>query len=226
MTAPQLSREARQLPGEVLPFCLTKRKRRYEVCKRALDLAGSALLLATSLPVLLLAALAIRLESEGPVFFGQLRCGRGGRRFRMWKLRTMTHDAEARKHGLLHLNEMDGPVFKIRRDPRVTRVGRLLRRYSVDEIPQLWNVLRGEMSLVGPRPPLPEEVIQYSPRERRRLAVRPGLTGLWQVSGRSELCFDEWMRLDLEYVGRASLALDLRILARTIPAVLRARGAC
>jgi lipopolysaccharide/colanic/teichoic acid biosynthesis glycosyltransferase len=226
MTAPQLSREARQLPGDVLPFGLPQRSRRYEVCKRALDVAGSALLLAASLPILLIAGLAIRLESGGPVFFGQLRCGQGGRRFRMWKLRTMTHDAEARKRALLHLNEMDGPVFKIRRDPRVTRVGCVLRRYSVDEIPQLWNVLRGEMSLVGPRPPLPEEVIQYSPSERRRLAVRPGLTGLWQVSGRNELCFDEWMRLDLEYVRRASLALDLRILARTIPAVLRARGAC
>ena len=193
--------------------------------KRALDVLGALSLLICSAPVLALAGLAIRLDSSGPVLFSQLRCGRDGRRFRLWKLRTMTTDAEARKRALLHLNEMDGPVFKIRRDPRVTRVGRVLRRFSLDEIPQLWNVLRGDMSLVGPRPPLPDEVIQYGPRERLRLSVPPGLTGLWQVSGRSELRFEEWMRLDLEYVERASLALDVRILARTVPAVLRGRGA-
>jgi lipopolysaccharide/colanic/teichoic acid biosynthesis glycosyltransferase len=226
MTAPQLSREAPQPPGEVLFAWPRRRSRGYAATKRAVDVAGSALLLTSCLPVLLLAALAIRLESKGPVLFGQMRCGRGGRRFRMWKLRTMTHDAEARKQALLHLNEMDGPVFKMRRDPRVTRVGGVLRRLSIDEIPQLWNVLRGEMSLVGPRPPLPEEAMRYSPSQRRRLAVTPGLTGLWQVSGRNELSFEEWVRLDLEYVAQASLALDLRILARTVPAVLRGRGAC
>ena len=193
--------------------------------KRVLDVAGAACLLMCSAPLLALAALAIRLDSPGPVLFSQLRCGKGGRRFRFYKLRTMTVEAESLKPALLHLNEMDGPIFKIRRDPRVTRVGRVLRRWSLDEIPQLWNVLRGEMSLVGPRPALPEEVVQYGPRERGRLDVLPGLTGPWQVSGRNELRFEEAVRLDLQYVENASVAHDLRILARTVSAVLEGRGA-
>jgi lipopolysaccharide/colanic/teichoic acid biosynthesis glycosyltransferase len=202
-----------------------RRAASYEIAKRLLDIVASAALLLLSLPVLLLAMLAIRIDSPGAVLFSQLRCGRDARRFRLWKLRTMTADAESRKPGLLHLNEMDGPLFKMRCDPRVTRVGRVLRRWSLDELPQLWNVLRGEMSLVGPRPPLPQEVIHYTPRERRRLSVTPGITGAWQVSGRSELDYEEWVRLDLDYVERASLSLDLRILARTLPAVLGGRGA-
>ena len=216
-------------PLDETPFGLPQRSRRYEVCKRALDVAGSALLLAASLPVLLIAGLAIRLESGGPVFFGQLRCGRGGRRFRMWKLRTMTHDAEARKRALLHLNEMDGPVFKIRRDPRVTRVGRVLRRYSVDEIPQLWNVLRGEMSLVGPRP-WPEELVerQLARGLDYRLRVAAGWTGPAQVAkGRAR----DYEALDLAYVelletrpGWTVLRHDLGVLRQTVGTMLRGEG--
>jgi len=143
----------------------------------------------------------------------------------MLKLRTMFVDAEARKADLLELNEMDGPVFKIANDPRITPVGRFLRRFSIDELPQLWNVLRGDMSLVGPRPPLPSEVSQYRNRDRRRLSMRPGLTCLWQVGGRNEIGFEDWVRLDLEYIDRWSLGSDLRILARTPSAVFRAKGA-
>ena len=203
----------------------TQRARHYPPAKRGLDLAGGLLLLLLGLPLLALAGVAIRLDSRGPALFSQLRCGRDGRRFRLYKLRTMTRDAEARQDAILHLNQMDGPVFKIRRDPRVTRVGRVLRRWSLDELPQLWNVVRGDMSLVGPRPPLPREVVHYTPREHARLTVPPGLTGLWQVSGRNELPFEEWIRLDLHYVENATLSLDLRILAETLGAVLRGRGA-
>jgi exopolysaccharide biosynthesis polyprenyl glycosylphosphotransferase len=193
--------------------------------KRTIDIvgAGGGLLLAA--PILALAAIAIRLESAGPILFRQIRCGLNGRRFEMLKLRTMCADAEARKADLMHLNEMDGPVFKIREDPRVTRVGYYLRRWSIDELPQLWNVLRGDMSLVGPRPPTPDEVVQYQGGDRRRLSMRPGLTCLWQVSGRNQLRFEDWMKLDLECIDSWSLASDLRILVRTFPEVLKARGA-
>ena len=193
--------------------------------KRGLDILGSAAVLALTGPLLALAALAIRLDSEGPVFFRQRRCGLNGRRFEMLKLRTMCADAESRKVELLHLNEMDGPVFKIKDDPRITRVGRFLRRWSLDELPQLWNVLRGDMSLVGPRPPTPDEVVQYEPTERRRLSMRPGITCLWQVSGRNQICFSEWMKLDLLYIDSWSLVNDVRLLLRTLPAVLLRRGA-
>jgi lipopolysaccharide/colanic/teichoic acid biosynthesis glycosyltransferase len=159
------------------------------------------------------------------VLFRQTRCGLNGRRFEIVKLRTMCANAEQRLDEILHLNEMDGPVFKVKDDPRVTRVGRLLRRYSLDEIPQLWNVLRGDMSLVGPRPPLPHEVSQYESAERRRLSMRPGLTCLWQVSGRNDIGFEEWVRLDLEYIDGWSLYQDFKILVRTVPAVLFGTGA-
>jgi len=193
--------------------------------KRGMDIAGATVGLALASPILGLAALAIRLTSSGPVLFRQTRCGLNGRRFEIVKLRTMCANAEQRLDEILHLNEMDGPVFKVKEDPRVTRVGRLLRRYSLDEIPQLWNVLRGDMSLVGPRPPLPHEVSQYESAERRRLSMRPGLTCLWQVSGRNEIGFDEWVRLDLEYIDGWSLYQDVKILARTVPAVLFGTGA-
>ena len=193
--------------------------------KRLIDILGSAAALVLTGPLLALAALAIRLDSEGPVFFRQVRCGLNGRRFEMLKLRTMCADAESRKVELLHLNEMDGPVFKIHDDPRVTRVGRFLRRWSLDELPQLWNVLRGDMSLVGPRPPTPDEVAKYEPTERRRLSMRPGITCLWQVSGRNQIGFSEWMKLDLLYIDSWSLLNDLRLLLRTLPAVLLRRGA-
>jgi exopolysaccharide biosynthesis polyprenyl glycosylphosphotransferase len=192
--------------------------------KRGLDVLGAAALLTFASPVLAAAAAAIRLSSPGPVFFRQQRCGVNGRRFEILKLRTMVPDAETRLLDLLPLNEMDGPVFKLKEDPRVTPVGRFLRRYSLDELPQLWNVLRGDMSLVGPRPPLPHEVSQYETAERRRLSMRPGLTCLWQVSGRNEIGFDDWVRLDLEYIDGWCLSLDLKILARTLPAVLNGSG--
>ena len=192
--------------------------------KRAIDVigAGSGLLIAA--PVLALSALAIRATSKGPVFFRQVRCGLNGRRFEITKLRTMCVDAEDQLGDILHLNEMDGPVFKSTDDPRITRVGRWLRRYSLDEIPQLLNVLRGDMSLVGPRPALPHEVAQYEMVERRRLSMAPGLTCLWQVGGRNKLDFDEWVKLDIEYIDTWSLRKDFQILLRTVPAVLRGTG--
>lgn len=193
--------------------------------KRAIDIAGALAGLAISGPAILAAAIAIRLSSPGPIFFWQTRCGVYGRSFKMPKLRTMYVDAEARKQELMHLNEMDGPVFKMKDDPRITPVGRYLRKWSIDELPQFWSVLTGEMSLVGPRPPTPDEVGQYRGSNRRRLSMRPGITCLWQVSGRNEISFEEWMELDLEYIDSWSLGSDLRILARTIPQVLLAKGA-
>jgi lipopolysaccharide/colanic/teichoic acid biosynthesis glycosyltransferase len=176
-------------------------------------------------PLIALAAIAIKADSRGPVFHRAVRVGRGGRKFTFLKLRSMQVGAEELRGLLLHLNEAEGPAFKLYNDPRVTRVGRWLRKLSLDELPQLLHVLEGHMSLVGPRPPFPEEVERYEPWMLRRLSVRPGLTCLWQVRGRSDLGFTEWMRLDLEYVDRLSLGLDLEILARTIPAVLSAKGA-
>ena len=188
-------------------------------------IAGSALGLLLSWPLLLIAAVLIKLESRGPVIYRSIRIGRGARPFTFFKLRSMVDGADQYRHKLSHLNESDGPVFKIAADPRVTRIGRLFRVTSVDEIPQLWNVLRGEMSLVGPRPPIAEEVVQYEPWQLRRLDVVPGITCLWQISGRSRIGFQEWMRLDLEYIRHRSFWLDLKILIRTIPAVLSREGA-
>ena len=194
--------------------------------KRALDVFGASLGLTLALPVLAAAAVAIKLDSPGPVFYCQLRCGREGRRFCLWKLRTMVDGAEAQQTALFARNEMDGPMFKMRDDPRVTQIGRLLRQYSLDELPQLWNVLRGDMSLVGPRPALPREVMAYKPHERERLSVTPGLTGPWQISGRSDLPFHRYVELDVEYARSWSIRRDLEILARTVPAVFRGGGAC
>jgi len=194
--------------------------------KRTVDLMVAGLGLLALAPLFALVALAIRLDSAGPVLFAQERVGLNKRRFRMHKFRTMVADAEHRLAQLEHLNETEGPTFKLREDPRVTRVGRFLRRSSIDELPQLWNVLLGEMSLVGPRPlPLRDVDGFEEDRHRRRFSVRPGLTGLWQVSGRNELSFDTWMELDLQYIDHWSLGLDLQILVRTIPAVLSGRGA-
>lgn len=193
--------------------------------KRVLDLGVGSVAFLLAAPLIALAAIAIKADSRGPVFHRAVRVGRGGRKFTFLKLRSMQVGAEELRGLLLHLNQAEGPAFKLHNDPRVTRVGRLLRKLSLDELPQLLHVLQGHMSLVGPRPPFPEEVERYEPWMLRRLSVRPGLTCLWQVRGRSDLGFTEWMRLDLEYVDRLSLGLDLEILARTIPAVLSAKGA-
>lgn len=196
------------------------------VLKRSLDIVGSALGLLVLSPVFLFVAVLVRATSRGPAIFVQQRCGLKGRAFRFYKFRTMVADAEDRKAALAHLNEMQGPVFKIRNDPRITRLGAILRKTSIDELPQLWNVLRGDMSLVGPRPPTKDEVERYDDRQAQRLSVIPGITGLWQVSGRSSLPqFDTWLELDLEYARRQSLALDLRILMKTVVVVFLAKGA-
>jgi lipopolysaccharide/colanic/teichoic acid biosynthesis glycosyltransferase len=194
--------------------------------KRVLDLTLGSIACVAALPVIALAAVAIKLDSRGgPVFHRAVRVGRGGRKFTFLKLRSMQIGAEELRGLLLHLNQAQGPAFKLHNDPRVTRVGRWLRKLSLDELPQLFHVLQGHMSLVGPRPPFPEEVERYEPWMLRRLSVRPGLTCLWQIRGRSDLNFEEWMRLDIEYVDRLSFWLDLRILALTVPAVISARGA-
>ncbi|MBV9120857.1 MAG: sugar transferase [Chloroflexi bacterium] len=192
--------------------------------KRCLDvvLAGVALLLSS--PMWLAVAIAIKLDSPGPVLYRQLRVGKDGQHFTFFKFRSMCQDAEQDWHRLRALNETDGPILKIRNDPRLTRVGRVLRRTSIDELPQLLNVLRGDMSLVGPRPPLPAEVLQYAPWQQKRLAVAGGMTGLWQVSGRSHLNFEEMVMMDLYYIEHWSLGLDLKILWKTIPAILSGSG--
>lgn len=193
--------------------------------KRVLDVLVALLATPLALPVVAVAAVLIKLDSPGPVFHRAIRVGRGGRKFVFLKLRSMQEDAEELRGLLLHLNQAQGPAFKLHNDPRVTRVGKLLRKTSLDELPQLWHVLTGDMSLVGPRPPFPEEVEKYEPWMLKRLSVRPGLTCLWQIRGRSDLSFDEWMRLDIEYVDRCSFLLDTKILILTVPAVLSARGA-
>ncbi|MFD3541278.1 sugar transferase [Streptomyces sp. NPDC058662] len=195
------------------------------VLKSALDRVGAGIGLILLAPFFLGIVLAIRLGSRGPAFYRQRRIGRDGAPFVMWKFRTMVVDADARKAELSGANENDGLMFKIRRDPRVTRVGRLLRRTSLDELPQLINVLTGHMSLVGPRPPLPEEVAEYDEVELRRLTVRPGMTGLWQISGRSDLSWDETIQLDLQYVDNWSFTSDVDVMGRTLRAVVDGRGA-
>ena len=222
LPAPQVQRLG-ALPA--LSFAPVHQNAAKLAVKRLIDILGATVGLVLVAPVLLLAALAIRLGSRGPVLFQQTRCTLNGRHFSMLKLRTMTADADEHKLQLGHLNEMDGPTFKISNDPRSTTVGRLLRRSSLDELPQLWNVLRGDMSLVGPRPQLPSEVFEYRTFERRRLSMRPGLTCIWQVSGRNKIRFEDWVRLDLEYIDTWSLSKDFLILLRTIPAVLTGAGA-
>jgi exopolysaccharide biosynthesis polyprenyl glycosylphosphotransferase len=199
--------------------------RSQAVAKRAFDVVVSALGLFLLAPVFLAIALVVKLTSPGPVLFRQERVGLQHRPFLLLKFRTMVMGAERLLPDLLARNEADGPLFKLRDDPRITRVGRWLRHYSLDELPQLWNVLRGEMSLVGPRPPLPSEVAAYEDWQLDRLEVRPGITGLWQVSGRSDLSFDEYVRLDLFYIENWSLAYDLFMIIKTIPMLLKARGA-
>ena len=193
--------------------------------KRAMDFVLVALLLIPASVVMAIVAVAIKLDSRGPVIYASERIGRDSRPFTMFKFRSMVVGAEAGKDDILHLNEVEGPVFKVRDDPRVTRVGRYIRRLSLDELPQLFNVLIGDMSLVGPRPPLASEVADYQPWQMQRLTVIGGLTGLWQISGRSDLDFDDLCRLDIEYIETWSLLLDVQILLKTIPAAVSARGA-
>jgi lipopolysaccharide/colanic/teichoic acid biosynthesis glycosyltransferase len=198
---------------------------RRTTTQRTLDVIGSLLLLIVLAPLTLLIAVAVAATSPGGVLYRQTRVGVGGGHFTVLKFRTMHQDGHERRAQLLHLNEAHGVLFKIRRDPRVTGVGRILRRLSLDELPQLVNVLRGDMALVGPRPALPEEVARYSSVERERLQAVPGITGLWQVSGRSDLTWAQSVALDVQYVRRSSLALDLLILLRTVSAVATGRGA-
>lgn len=194
--------------------------------KRLIDFTASGIALVVLVPVFIVLAILIKMTSQGPVYFKQPRCGLYGRQFILFKFRTMVFDAESKLKDILKYNEMDGPVFKMANDPRITKVGKWLRKFSLDELPQLWNVFKGDMSLVGPRPPLPSEVQNYDNWQRRRLSMRPGITCLWQASGRSKINdFREWMKLDIEYIDNWSLGLDFKILFKTIPVVLLGIGA-
>ncbi len=193
--------------------------------KRAFDFTFALISLIVLSPLLLVLAVLVKLTSPGPVLFSQTRCGLGGRRFRLYKFRSMRADADLLREELAALNEVDGPVFKIENDPRCTPVGRFMRKFSLDELPQLVNIIMGDMSLVGPRPPLPEEVEKYERWQRRRLRMHPGLTCLWALEGRSKLSFRRWMELDLEYIDHWSMTLDWKIILKTVPIVLLGRGA-
>jgi len=197
----------------------------YRSTKRAFDILVALIGLTLLLPLLPVILVLIKLDSPGGVLFTQKRVGKNGRLFTCYKFRSMVVNAEAMKADLAELNEASGAVFKIRQDPRITEIGAFLRRSSLDEMPQLLNVLKGDMSIVGPRPQIPTEVELYAPWHRRRLEVKPGITCLWQISGRSHVGFDEWMRLDVEYVRRRGMKLDLWILLRTLPAVIARKGA-
>jgi len=232
---PSLLSTAEALPGietlDTPPLWLLEEepeledRRVYDAAKRALDFTLALVSIILLSPVLLAIAIAIKLDSNGSVFFKQERLGKGTRRFTMIKFRSMYVDGDARIGELAALNEATGPLSKMRRDPRITRVGRILRRTSLDELPQLFNILAGTMSIVGPRPPLPRELTGFDRIQRARLRVLPGLTGLWQVSGRSDLPFEEMVRLDMEYIEKRSLVMDLRIIAMTVPSVVLGVGA-
>ena len=209
----------------LLTFTTTPKNELMLLLRRIFDFVGSIILILILSPVFLLITLAIGLDSRGPAIYRQVRYGLNGRRFTFYKFRSMVQGAETRKGDLLAHNLMDGPVFKMKNDPRVTRVGRFLRKTSLDELPQLFNVLRGDMSFVGPRPPIPEEVEKYEGWQRRRLSMKPGITGLWQVSGRNQIDFQQWMKLDLEYIDNWSMWLDFKILIKTILVVLLRKGA-
>lgn len=203
----------------------TTTPRAYLATKRVMDIVGAGLALCLLAPVCTLVALFVWAEDRGPIFYRHQRVGQHGKLFPFYKFRSMVPQADRMKAALMQQNEAGGPVFKMRQDPRVTRIGRVLRRFSLDELPQLWSVLTGDMSLVGPRPHLPEEVARYAPEMQTRLTVQPGLICLREVSGRSNLCFERWMETDLDYIRRRSLALDLAILVRVLPAVFKADGA-
>jgi lipopolysaccharide/colanic/teichoic acid biosynthesis glycosyltransferase len=211
-----------EIPIQRMESLLVKPMPRW---KRALDIVGAGFGLLLFSPVMAIIAIAIKLSSPGPVLFKQQRAGLAGKVFEIYKFRSMCTDAEARKKDLMKLNEQDGPAFKIKSDPRVTRIGKLIRVTSLDELPQLWNVIRGEMSLVGPRPLPIDEASAADQWQQRRLEVTPGLTCIWQIKGRSEVTFDEWVRMDINYIRRRNIRHDLSILAQTIPAVLLRKGA-
>jgi lipopolysaccharide/colanic/teichoic acid biosynthesis glycosyltransferase len=199
--------------------------RPFPTWKRAMDIAGALTGLILFAPIMLFVSLIIKLGSPGPVLFTQMRGGMGGKPFKLYKFRTMVPDAEAQKAALRHLNERHGPAFKMKDDPRITRVGRMLRKTSLDELPQFLNVLKGDMSLVGPRPLPVAEDAELDQWHRLRLEVKPGLTCIWQISGRDESCFDKWVRQDIEYIRNRSMLLDVKLIMLTIPAVVRRRGA-
>ena len=209
----------------LLTFTTTPENEYLLLWKRVFDFVMAFALMVILSPFFLLLGLVIKLTSKGPVLYRQVRCGLGGRKFTLYKFRSMRAGADLQRDELKVLNEVDGPVFKIRNDPRCTPVGRLMRKFSLDELPQLVNILKGDMSFVGPRPPLPEEVEKYAGWQRRRMRMQPGLTCLWALEGRSKLNFQRWMELDLEYIDNWSAALDLKILLKTIPVVLLGRGA-
>lgn len=221
----RLSRPGGDAQCETAEELMGRKSRTYQVVKRGMDLVLGGALLVLALPVMLAAAAAVKLTSRGGVFFCQHRAGRGGKPFKMYKFRSMVKGAEDARPVLEKSNEREKPIFKIRHDPRVTRVGRFLRRSSIDELPQLINVLRGEMSLVGPRPLWVDEARRAQGKAKLRETVKPGLSCLWQICGRSELPYDTWVDLDLYYIRHRSLLLDLMIIVQTIPAVLSARGA-
>ena len=192
------------------------KKRFYEICKRGIDIigAGSGLLLLS--PVIVVVACAVKFTSKGPIFFSQKRVGKNGKIFDMYKFRSMVVNAEELKEKLAHQNEMSGPMFKMKDDPRVTKIGKFIRKTSLDELPQLWNVLKGDMSLVGPRPSLPKEVAQFEKWMYKRLSVKPGLTCFWQVSGRNNIDFEDWMKLDIKYVDERNIWIDIKLIFKTV----------
>jgi lipopolysaccharide/colanic/teichoic acid biosynthesis glycosyltransferase len=193
--------------------------------KRTIDVVGSFVLMVVLFPVLVLTAFAVAVTSEGPILFTQVRVGKDGRHFKVLKFRSMSVTAEQERFALEEQNEANGPVFKIQEDPRITPLGKIMRKLSFDELPQFWNVFCGDMSLVGPRPPLPDEVDEYTYWEQQRLTVKPGITGIWQVSGRSDLDFETWVSMDIQYIEEWTPSLDFVLLFKTIPAVLSGKGA-
>jgi lipopolysaccharide/colanic/teichoic acid biosynthesis glycosyltransferase len=203
-----------------------KRGFAYELMKRFIDILGSVFGIILLLPLFIIVSLAIKIESEGPVLFIQKRCGKDGRIFKMYKFRSMVCNAEEKLEDLMHMNEMSGPVFKIKNDPRITKVGNFIRRTSIDELPQLVNVLKGDMSLVGPRPPIDREVLKYTEYEKQRLLIKPGLTCYWQVSGRNGINFDEWVNLDIKYIVERNLWVDIKLILKTVFVLFGDKNAC
>lgn len=227
--APSPIRREAEIP---LPIANTRRLRAtsskpgYLIVKRAMDIVGAGMGMIIISPLLLIVAILIKIEDpKAPIIFYQKRIGKNEKEFKMFKFRSMIPNAEDMLKGLLHKNEISGAMFKIKDDPRITRIGKFIRRTSIDELPQLWNVVRGDMSLVGPRPPLPREVAEYSKYDKQRLRVTPGCTGLWQVSGRNELSFKEMVELDLEYIEKRSVWFDVKILVRTVKVLVGSEDA-